>query len=548
MKVNALPTPIELGFPEKFTRFYDDQIIAIDRVINNRKRFSALPAPTGSGKTLIGITVALLHPEVRRALYLTSTKGLQDQSAADFRSLGLTDLRGQRNYPCHAIEPGGHLDRYRRARYVVGCDEGPCHSGVRCDFAPIREKAGIRPDCAYYGSVWDARRASLVSTNYAMYFASEAFAEGLGVFDLLILDEAHDADKELEAFLTIEVTSEDAKYIGSKLLKDTNLQVWKDWATQQKGPLASKLEVRALHPPDTAEGVKDTKRLKRIKGLLDRLSGIAVHDWILDLNPVQARFAPMRVSAYAESHLFRGVPHVLLMSATMTPKTLALLGVAKEDAMFWECPSRFPVSQRPVISINTWPSVRVDRHMHESTKSLWLQRIDRIVGPRVEAKWNGIIHTVSYARMKDLMALSEYRDRFIIHDAGNTREQIQWFKAHAGEGWVLVSPSVVTGYDFPDDQCRFQIIAKVPQPDMSGPIMSIRHELDKDYSGYLGMQKLVQACGRPVRGPDDWAETFIVDDHFADWFLKRYGKHAPRWFKDAILYVEHIPAPLELIA
>jgi len=216
--------------------------------------------------------------------------------------------------------------------------------------------------------------------------------------------------------------------------------------------------------------------------------------------------------------------------------------------MFWECPSRFPLSQRPVISVNTYPSVRVDARMHETTKYLWLQRIDRIVGPRVALGWNGIIHTVSYQRMKELMAMSEYRDRFIVHDSSNTREQIQWFKAHPGEGWVLVSPSVVTGYDFPDDQCRFQIIGKVPQPDMRGPILKVRAELDKEYAGYLAMQKLVQACGRGMRGPDDWSETFICDDHFADWFFRRFSKHAPRWFKDAIIYVEHIPAPLEFVA
>jgi ATP-dependent DNA helicase DinG len=543
----ALPSPAELGFPPKFTTFYDDQIEAIDRAVFNPKRFTALAMPTGSGKSVTGIATALLHQKIKRAIYLTSTKGLQDQLSSDFQSLGVHDLRGAKNYPCRAIEPGERLDRYRRSRYTAGCDEGPCHSGVHCPYKPDPRQLFIRPDCAYYGAVWDARHCDIVSTNYAMYLASEEYTEGLGPFDALILDEAHDADKELEAFLAIEVTVEDAKYISTKLLKSESLSEWRDWALHHKGLLGPKIEARAQQPPADIEGLKDIKRLKRIKAVLDRLAAIAPLDWILDLTPMRAKFAPTKVSAYAEKYLFRNIPHVLLMSATMTPKTLQLLGIARDDAMFWECPSRFPIEHRPIVSINTYPSVRVDHRMHESTKALWVQRIDRIIEPRIALGWNGIIHTVSYIRMKELLAMSAYRDRFIVHDAGNTREQIQYFKAHPNQGLILVSPSVVTGYDFPDDQCRFQIIGKVPQPDMSGPIMSVRKQIDKEYSGYLAMQKLVQACGRGVRGPEDWCETFIVDDHFADWFLDRYKKHAPRWFKDAVYYVDTIPQPFDLI-
>lgn len=547
----ALPSPAELGFPPKFSQFYADQLHAIDKSVFNTRRFTALNMPTGSGKSLSGITIAKLHPGVRRAIYLTSTTGLQDQSAVDFTPIGLFDLRGARNYPCRAVEAGELLDRYRRGRFKIGCDEGPCHSGVQCTYAPVRGDAAPRPTCAYYGAVWDARRADLISTNYAMYLANAAYAEGLGEIDCLILDEAHDTDTELEKFLTFEITVDDARYIGSKMLRDAELTQWRDWALYHKGPLAAKIEQRSFMPPGDADAAQEMRKLKRIKGVIDRLAGIVPLDWILDADPTRAKFAPMKVSAYAEEYLFRGIKHVILMSATMTRKTLQLLGIKDEDALYWECPSRFPVGHRPIISVNTSPSVRVNHRMNDSDKYLWLRRIERILEPRLAYGWNGIIHTVSYQRMRELVAESEFRDRFIVHDSSNTKEQIQFFKAHPNEGWVLVSPSVVTGYDFPDDQCRFQIIGKVPLPDMRGPINAARREVDKDLEGYLAMQKLVQACGRGMRGPNDWCETFIVDDTFADYFLDKNRKHAPKWFKDAVIYVDDIPEPgacLDLVA
>lgn len=545
MNSAALPSPVELGFHARFQDWYPSQITAIDKVILGTKRFTALAMPTGSGKSLTGIASALLHGKVKRALYLTSTKGLQDQLHADFGNLGLVDVRGQRNYPCHAVESGQPLAYYYRGRRFIGCDEGPCHAGVFCAEAPSRAEPTIRPVCGYYGAVFDARRAELVSSNYAMWFSSSTYSQGLGDFDMLILDEAHDADKELESFLTLDLTLDDVHYIGSKFLKTDVVSDWRDWAGHHAKQLASTLERREAQTTKDIEAIRDLRQLKSVYGKLQKLAGVDPISWLIDLDNMRARFAPTRVAAYAEECLFRKVPHVLLMSATMTRKTTQLLGIPSGDLSFWECPSTFPVERRPIININTYPAVRVNARMHEDDKYMWMRRIDRYIEPRLELNWKGIVHAVSYERAKYLKNNSEHREWMLIHDAANTREMIQQFKALQGP-WILVSPSIVTGYDFPGDQCRYQIIAKVPIPDMRGAIMAARAQLDPDYSGYLAMQKLVQACGRPVRGPLDWAETAIVDDTFSDWFFNKHKKHAPVWFREALQYVESYPDPMEV--
>lgn len=554
MSVSApLPPPVDLGFPKKFLKWYDDQLQAIDKIVFNPRRFTALGMPTGSGKSVTGMGAALLHPKVKRAVYLTGTKGLQDQ-LTEFKELGVVDVRGSKNYPCPVVEPGGSLARYRHGRYTVGCDEGPCHSGVWCPKAPDRKLPHLRPDCPYYGAVWDARGAQIVSTNYAMWFAQNEYAEGLGPVDLLILDEAHDSDKELENFLTIEISSDDAKYCKSKFPKGFTLQQWKEWAQHiVRAILLPKLQDLEQMPPADAEGVRERRKVKGLLDTMERLAAIEPLKWAVEEDGSSGKFCPIRVAGYAEQYLFRHIPHVVLMSATLAHKTMADLGIARDEYSFWEAPSRFPLDHRPVISLETTPPVRVNARMSDEDKFFWLRRIDRLIETRSEIGWKGLIHTVSYERMRDLYRRSEFKHLMVIYDPkGQVHGErvfhslfkaIDFFKS-ASEPYVLVSPSIVTGYDFPHDDCRYQIIAKVPIPDMRGAIMAARKEIDKDYLGYVAMQKLVQACGRPVRGPEDWAETFIVDDVFSDYFYRVNRKHAPRWFQDAVERVSYIPDPL----
>ena len=40
---------------------------------------------------------------------------------------------------------------------------------------------------------------------------------------------------------------------------------------------------------------------------------------------------------------------------------------------------------------------------------------------------------------------------------------------------------------------------------------------------------MVQACGRVVRGPDDWAHIFILDSNFLS-LMERYPEEFPAYF------------------
>jgi Rad3-related DNA helicase len=165
--------------------------------------------------------------------------------------------------------------------------------------------------------------------------------------------------------------------------------------------------------------------------------------------------------------------------------------------------------------------------------------VDQIIAPRLGTK--GIIHTVSYARRDMVLGRSKFAEHMMTHDRKDTEDTVKRFKREEAP-CILVSPSMATGWDFPDAQCRWQIIIKLPYPDTRGPIMKERSKRDKDYSSYITMQQLIQATGRGVRNETDFCETFILDNNVS-WFLTSFKHLSVKWFNDAFQTRNTLPLP-----
>jgi len=120
----------------------------------------------------------------------------------------------------------------------------------------------------------------------------------------------------------------------------------------------------------------------------------------------------------------------------------------------------------------------------------------------------------------------------IIHGRGDMAAKIAEFRA-AGPGAILVSPALTTGYDFPFDQCEYQVVMKVPFVDAKDPVAKARTQIDPKYPMHVAMQELVQMVGRGMRAETDQCETFVMDGH-ASWFLSKHADLAPRWFRRAV--------------
>ena len=97
---------------------------------------------------------------------------------------------------------------------------------------------------------------------------------------------------------------------------------------------------------------------------------------------------------------------------------------------------------------------------------------------------------------------------------------------------MLVSPSLREGVDLPDDFLRFQIITKMPYPDLGEPWTAARRARDARWYALETAKALVQAYGRSCRHAGDHGVTYVLDANFAR-FLQRYRVLLPEWFLEA---------------
>jgi Rad3-related DNA helicase len=369
--------------------------------------------------------------------------------------------------------------------------------------------------------------------------------EVVNPFEYLILDEAHNADKELSGFLHTEITlrelkdvlEEDEGWFGL-LDGESPISEWKKWAKHEIDEnIKPLIEMRA----ESAGSSADMKMLKRTMVLAQKLEMIANapdKGWVVDAIKSRAvkgvggyQFDPVWPAQYAESALFKGIEKVVLISATLRPKTLQLLGIDDEQSSFKEYPFIFDRKRCPVYWV---PTVRMNFRTTDVEKMSWVHRIDRIIEMRLDRK--GIVHVPSFHLQRFFLQHTEHKGLMKWNDTswgageelGTAKVIESYLRAKAP--CVLVSPSLSTGYDFAGSACEYQVIGKVPFPDMQSKAAQERKKRDPGYANYLAMQSLVQASGRGMRYAGDQCETLCVDDSVG-WFMQNNRGMAPGWFQ-----------------
>lgn len=535
--------PSDLNFPPRFHEWQAHQNEAILAAVCSEKRFRMINAPTGMGKTAIGMGVGRLLGG--RTLYLTQTRPLQAQLMSDFGDhapIGLKELKGQNNYPCIMLDDG-------KRKVIPGCDEGPCHAGIECEH---RDRG-----CFYYDAVRRAAKAEMVVENYMHWMTLNRYSEPdtLGKFDNLICDEAHELNNVLADFVKVTLDRHEVRrLLGCDLPYGASMEEWVEWATEEGLPRArGRIESAKATTAMFHEGITVVRALSNLEGQLVALAGArswkrtdaadpavwtpgTSNDWVVEEEKEKVTFQPVWASGYAEDYIFKWIPNIFLISATVTPKDAFYLGVYKSHLDYFQYPSPFHRKRRPLIVI---PTVKVGRNMTRGEEKLWINQIDKII--RKEAlgrKLKGVIHTISYDRALLIAKYSKYRHLMIMHDRRGLRDTVERFKAMDGPA-ILISPSVGTGYDFKGDECRFQIIAKIPFIDNRPAVIKARVKLDEEYLNHVALVALIQMAGRGVRSTDDWCRTYLIDDNWR-WFYMRTKHMIPKWFMRAIRRVDRL--------
>lgn len=517
------------------------QMEAIDEVIfsiyEGRKKHIIIEAPTGIGKSAAAVTIhrvmkAILQKRFRTTI-ITSTKGLQDQYKAQFP--GIDNLMGKTNYTCpHGVGP---------------------YNSVDCK---IKVKAGCRPEkeCPYFMArqIW-TNESNLRLTNHS--FQIEAcpqicMAEE-NVADMIIIDECHEAEMNIINHSVLKLSNADFNNaMMMRLFKDLKHQIALCVqalqgetgsvfvSTVQQRMLLSSLKEMCKSAADElivkAMGVNENKNmltlytelineLNMVQDRADLFCSTIDGTWLRAKSEDDkfVEIKPVFASQVAEYGLFRKAEIFIHMSSTICglESYKKSLGLKDEDCHYIKVDNPIPIKNRP---IKVYPNHKVSGGFSDH-KALAAD-IDLICDHHKDE--SGIIHTVSFDLANKILNNSSHKKRMLV--SNDRREIIRHLSTQDG---IILSPSLEKGFDAKDDLSRFQILPKVPYAYLGDPLVSYNSKKRGDWYAREAILRIVQASGRSVRGPTDYADTYILDSNFLRLY-KDNNDLFPEWFLDAV--------------
>jgi ATP-dependent DNA helicase DinG len=565
-------------FPFPQIRDRQKSVLAeIESAIKSGYRQIFLEAPTGFGKTPVAIAMARY---LGSSHICTATKDLQTQYRRDFPFV--VEVKGRGNFPCIVKEDMG-LDE--------SCDYGPCVKDdsydcvyktrlmdyrvegegtarelVKLDpFAErkyvekLRDKSKVvelqwKP-CHYFHQKWVGARSSHTVYNYR-YFLSDVFYAGTTQKrNLLVLDEAHQLESEVGDFRSFTIRKNMLPFLKMRM-PDHNvdaIETWLDFCVELKERLyefsqkaegiIARSNQRVMTEPYTEKNLIDAlEREATLTAVIDDMKANK-DNWIISnaqydpSNQLQkVALVPLDISGYFDSILDKGSV-ALFMSATILSKDYLCktAGLEPDKVKFIRIEdSDFPIENRKIHLKNTaWLSAKT---MSESLPKI-ADEINLIMSRHRDHK--GIIHTTSYSQLQFIrdrlgQINKENADRLIETSSKLDRSEVLERHYSSKKPTVLISPSLHLGVDLKDDLSRFQIVVKVPYPDLTDKRIIKMKEKDPKWYTWNTVLRLVQAYGRSVRSKDDYATTYILDSSIS-YLLKSSQDLLPKWFTEAIV-------------
>ena len=126
----------------------------------------------------------------------------------------------------------------------------------------------------------------------------------------------------------------------------------------------------------------------------------------------------------------------------------------------------------------------------------------------------------------------------LLMEEGHQAEYIKKFVE--GDYDFFCAVAIEYGYDW--GFSPIQYVLKVPFADLSDPrLQAIKKQLGKDkfneWYNWDALSRLIQACGRNARRPNDFGITIILDSCF-ERLYKQYESKIPKWFKDRLVWLK----------
>ncbi len=239
------------------------------------------------------------------------------------------------------------------------------------------------------------------------------------------------------------------------------------------------------------------------------------------------KLIPMNVSNIANPFWGSKVKRIVLMSATIGPKDIEMMGLSNRRILYVDVDSPIPVERRPILFQPVGNMSFNSQDDNLATMALEIKDIADHHGTK------GFVHA-PYALAAKLKPYLQDDSRFMFHDQDNKAAMYEkFYNLPASSNAVMVGSGMTEGLDLKYDVAEWQVMTKVPYPSLVDPAMRYLAENDPDYYNWQVSKDVMQASGRICRAPDDTGITYLLDNQFRVWYNK--VKHSlPKWFTEAI--------------
>lgn len=495
----------------------------LDRAIQFNYEHVVIEAPTGTGKTLLGAATCLRHGQ---GYYLVTQKLLQDQLASE--------LEPDPSLSCHLLK---------------SASEYHCPTHNNCALGGLRRcqmtKSG---NCAYQQAKGLFSTSKIGVTNYPFFMTERLQAGKLEARPSLVMDECHTLERQIIRLVDFTINSKQLEkwMIDAIIPKTDSLDEFLKWVNEALMPEMAEKSSNLL---SMSEGGQDEKLMKEaieISQHVNKLKqAIKMHTedpsgWVYwqqeqEDGTLEAVIRPLDAAPFAPI-LFEMGGLKVHMSAYPGSKLVYCrsLGLNPKAVGWCRIGSSFKKENRPVMMTFVGPMRKseIDTTLPKAVKF-----VEMVLSKHENEK--GLIHTNSYKIAKALvehLRPTRHGPRLIFPENGDQREEA--FNRHKSSSrpTVILSPSMTEGFDFAHDLARWQVIMKVPYPNLGDRQVNAKRLADPEWYQLETVKTIIQATGRICRAEDDFGVTYLLDADFR-MLWDRHQDFFPEWWKESVQFI-----------
>ena len=569
----------------------------VNAFVNERKKNVVIQAPTGTGKTFIGITVDRVMKKLAElgyislddgsdkfeTMYTTTTITLQEQYKNEFTYL--SNIKSKRNYPCNVDSSGETY--FKNEKCIKNLLSGKCHI-KDCPYFIARNKFISNPASKLTNSAFMLTAPINLLSSKTYKEDDEEFTYPL---DLLVIDECHELPEQIINNKSVEFS---INSIGSGLMgKNSSIGHGdKLFITQTKTVLQNIInDIRLIQK--TQGYINSVDFLHQYNSKLSELYTLA-DTYIEIVNNAIKETSKNGGNAQSANIDFKLMSmYEMVIELLIKLKIFANNCNSKNKWVMTETPSgstditfkimpMFAFSELSKKSFHekseyklfmsaTIPNIEVFCHelglnlnntkYIELPSNIPVERRPLIYASNSVNNKKGFDTSQMIKLIDDIIFNHTIHDdefnshNCAIHTASyisakeiiekstfrhrmvllDTQEKKDEYleRMKTQKGIIIVSPSISTGVNLIYDIARYQIITKVPYLNLGDKYVYEKSKDDPVWYAMSAILTLIQATGRISRTDNDYGKTYIIDSNFKV-LLRKYRELFPSWYLDSL--------------